>query len=124
MWFANLIVLFTSEQPILDEERAQMTPPIQLLKRGTKEWNQVPCTIRKLIKTTHPLLREKHTHICTATLKLFTPVLVSLVFVDQAKETFSPIKSQVQQGLDWGPYLTLCLSKMDSVCGDPRDPEL
>lgn len=37
-------LVLTSEQPIIHEDRAHVTPPTQLVKRGTKEWNQVPRT--------------------------------------------------------------------------------
>lgn len=80
---------------------AQMSPPTQLTKKGSKEWNQVPCTsdsapVRNLMITTDPLLkkRKKNAHMLTLTKRKFTCKWVALR---------NPLKLGSAQGSQWKP---------------------
>lgn len=71
MWFANLIVhlgflILTSEEPIIDEDRVQETPPNQLVKREeTRNEIKSPAPCQESDENHRPSSQKKKMHICS-----------------------------------------------------------
>lgn len=107
MWFANLVVhlcflILTSELPIIEENRAQMTPPTQLVKREEPrnaikspapcqkcDENHRPSSQKKKKKCTYACARA-HTHTITCNyMALRTPLNLGSVQRSQLRAPLS-----------------------------------